>query len=60
MKTEMSITVHQITVIRKIDGNLLVQIKNENGTILNVYITKEESANLETALSMINLISESV
>lgn len=60
MKTKMSITVHRVTVIRKIDGNLLVQIKNENGTIRNVSITPAESANLEMALSMINLISESV
>ena len=61
MKTEMEITVHRVTVRRRLNGNLEIVVNPDGSEAPRVlHITPEESANLEMALSMINLISESV
>ena len=61
MKTEMEITVHRVTVRRRTNGNLSIKVYEDGNELTRTLeITPEESANLEMALSMINLISSSV
>ena len=61
MKTEMSITVHRVTVRRLLNGNLEIVVNpNDSEAQRVLHITKEESANLEQAISIINLIAASV
>lgn len=61
MKTEMEITVHRVTVRRRTNGNLKIMVQESGSDMKRTLdITPEESANLEMALSMINMISESV
>lgn len=61
MKTEMSITVHRVTVRRRTNGNLEIVVNpNDSEAKRVLHITKEESENLEQAISIINLIAASV
>ena len=61
MKTEMEITVHRVTVRRRTNGNLSIKVYEDGNELTRTLeITPEESANLEMALSMINLISSSI
>lgn len=61
MKTEMEITVHRVTVRRLLNGNLSIQVYEDNNDLIRVLeITPEESANLQRALSMIELIAANV
>lgn len=61
MKTEMEITVHRVTVRRMTNGNLFIKVYEDGNELTRALeITPEESANLEMALNMINLISASV
>lgn len=61
MKTEMEITVHRVTVRRRTNGNLFIKVYDDgNELTLELEITPEESANLQRALNMINLIAGSV
>ena len=61
MKTEMEITVHRVTVRRRLNGNLSIQVYEDNNDLIRVLeITPEESANLQRALSMIELIAANV
>lgn len=61
MKTEMEITVHRVTVRRRLNGNLEIVVNPDGSEAPRVlHITPEESENLEQAISMINLIAASV
>ena len=61
MKTEMEITVHRVTVRRRTNGNLSIKVYEDNNDLIRVLeITPEESANLQRALSMIELIAANV
>ena len=61
MKTEMEITVHRVTVRRRLNGNLEIVVNPDGSEAQRVlHITKEESENLEQAISIINLIAASV
>ena len=61
MKTEMSITVHRVTVRRRLNGNLEIVVNpNDSEAQRVLHITKEESENLEQAISIINLIAANV
>lgn len=58
MKTEMEIEVHRVKVRRRLDGNLEIRVASEDKeTIRLMEITLEESANLQRALGLINMIS---
>ena len=61
MKTEMEIIVHRVTVRRLLNGNLEIVVNpNDSEAQRVLHITKEESENLEQAISMVNLIATSV
>lgn len=61
MKTEMEIIVHRVTVRRLLNGNLSIQVYEDNNDLIRVLeITPEESANLQRAISMVELIAASV
>ena len=50
-----------MTVRRRTNGNLSIQVYEDNNDLIRVLeITPEESANLQRALSMIELIAANV
>ena len=61
MKTKMEITVHRVTVRRRKNGNLSIKVYEDGNELIRALeITPEESANLQRALSMIELIAANV
>ena len=61
MKTEMEITVHRVTVRRRLNGNLEIVVNPDGSESPRVlHITPEESENMQRAISMVELIAASV
>lgn len=61
MKTEMSITVHRVTVRRRTNGNLFIKVYEDGNELTRTLeITPEESENMQRAISMVELIAASV
>ena len=61
MKTEMEISVHRVTVRRRTNGNLEIMVQESSSNMTRMLeITPEESANLQRALSMVELIAANV